>query len=500
MRPIGRLGEIVAIGRGLRGQFRIDRVDQCGLEPAHILERQRQRHRFGDDAVIEEGHEVGAEPRLVADLPAEEGPAAEARVDLLDQGARQRTPHPFPSQCRKDLVLQPAQEHALVERLGEVAFRVAGEEGPRDRGGAHPPIRQIEEVPEDLATAARGGHRAVGMARGAGGGIGAAFEQLAEIGQSVVALEVVLDLRCKFIRRDLARAFVDPLDLETQSSADRFGDGDILAPRTAIDIEVRRRPGLAKQSEEQPRVQAAGQWAEDAIPVMLDMRPDDRGQSGALALDALGERHRRRGFRQWLGERVSDGPGVGQLYQLFGAKRLQLGEDGVVAGRDDVEGEFIDALRVEGEPRQRLRCGEQRGREDAAIRIMEELEGGEIVGEEKGPAAPAHQSDEMAAQPAPVRPRKVRHAEQGPQRLAAYLAVAGQGAGDRDEIVPLGQQRLRPAHDVGRVEQPPAGQRMLGDIGEAVLLELRAGVSERRAALRLNEKEPGHAFALARQA
>ena len=131
---------------------------------------------------------------------------------------------------------------------------------------------------------------------------------------------------------------------------------------------------------------------------------------------------------------------------------------------------------------------------------MEELEGGEIVGEEPRPPGAVHERDELAAEPAPI---GLVHVEQGGERRPAHLPVANQGARDRGEILAIDQQGLRPARNVGKMEQAPARDGALGPSRETVPRILRPRLGKRAiregAVARLHEEEARHGPALTLQ-
>ena len=139
----------------------------------------------------------------------------------------------------------------------------------------------------------------------------------------------------------------------------------------------------------------------------------------------------------------------------FGPERLQLGEDGVVADRNDVEGEFVDALGIEGEPRQRLRRGEQRGREEPPPVVVKQLEGGEIVGEQQSSPGPADERDELSAEAVPVR---LGHGQQALRAPAGPSFRRRSGCRRRRRDPRQRRATLRATQHVGRVQQPPAGR------------------------------------------
>jgi len=197
---------------------------------------------------------------------------------------------------------------------------------------------------------------------------------------------------------------------------------------------------------------------------------DHRHQPVAMRRDALFERHLP-SVRKRLVHRMEADPGLGDP---LGAQHLQFRENGVVADRDDVEREFVNPLRVEAEARQRLGGGEKRGREQPHLRIVIEREGAEKIGEQEIASAAPDEDDEMAAEPAPVGRREVRHVAQRRQRRPPHQPVAGERPRDRDEVVALGEQSLGPTLPVRRVQQPPAGKFMLRAARKTVPRELLA--------------------------
>src|SRR4051812_35084691 len=122
---------------------------------------------------------------------------------------------------------------------------------------------------------------------------------------------------------------------------------------------------------------------------MVDMRRDDRSEPVAVRLDPRRRRRFDRCRRERLVEPVCRRPFLAKLDRGVRTEQLQLGEDAVIADWNDVEGHFVNRLRVEMERRQRLRRREEGGRKEPAPGIVKELEGGEEVGEQEGAATAA---------------------------------------------------------------------------------------------------------------
>ena len=209
-------------------------------------------------------------------------------------GARQPAAVAAPVERGEDLVLEPAQEDALVERVGDVVFGVAGEEGPRDRGGAERAIGQEEEVAENLAAAARDRESAAGVAGRAGGGIGAVFEQFAIIGQAVI--EPGNCARpAREIRPASPRARPPCRPIRSRSPRPRRSCG--RCGRRRCPARHRRRGAAGSR----PRAARRGRGgkssppdkrAADIVAELADMIGDDRHQPVAMGGDARVERHR----------------------------------------------------------------------------------------------------------------------------------------------------------------------------------------------------------------
>ena len=123
----------------------------------------------------------------------------------------------------------------------------------------------------------------------------------------------------------------------------------------------------------------------------------------AMDGEPIEQRHLARRLGKRLGRVVQPHPVRGELGHPIRPEHLQLGEHRIVPDRHDVEREFIDALRIEGDLWQRLDRRQQRGRKDPPLRIVEQLEGAEKVGEQNGSVTAPHERHELPADPAPVR-------------------------------------------------------------------------------------------------
>jgi hypothetical protein len=259
---------------------------------------------------------------------------------------------------------------------------------------------------------------------------------------------------------------------------------------------------LLQCRQDKTRIEPARKRAEDAPLERLGIRPDRREQPVAMGGEPVEHRHGARRLGKRLGRVVQPHPVRTELGHPVRPEHLQLGEHRIVADRHDVERKFVDALPIERHIRQRFERRQERCREDPPLRIVEELERAEKVGEQARPPSRPHQRHELPADPAPVGP--IGHVEQGLQRRPPEPPVAAQRPRHRDQIVAPHEQALRPADDVGRMEQPPPGQRVLAQPRKAVPRELplsprQRGLGEFGIARR-NEEQPGHARALPRHA